>query len=187
MRSRMVEWQLKDRDLLEIIRCITGTTRQVDACNRKHGTYYRLRLQGQTWVNEFKAMGVQSRKTFTCRVPDALPPDLRWHFLRGVIDGDGNIYVRGGGYLNKPGYKRLSVSVASGGMQFLDDIKAWAGGKTRTSGTPGHVVHKLEWDCGNAWDLLMNVYADSDNLRLERKFDMWRGLVDSRQTYRTAA
>ena len=186
-KDRTVAWQVKDLAWLEMIRAMLGSDRAITTAVRKTGTYYTFRLQGQEAVDGFARYGVLPRKTFDCRVPADLPADLRWHFLRGVIDGDGSIWTRSGGKTNRPGYQRLGASIASGSVEFLRDIQQWAGGLFSTSTAEGHAVSKLSWDCGAACDLLAAVYADSEGMRLERKFDKWRGLVNSGQTYRTAA
>ena len=182
-RHRVVGWQVADLDWLVTLKRVMSATREIAVCVRKHGIYYELRVQGQEIVDCFARYGVFPRKTMTCRVPTDLPPEFFFHFLRGVIDGDGWIGVRGGSHLNRPGYKRLEVAIASGSEQFLLDIQAITGGKIRHSGKRGHAVYKLEFDCGKAADLLQKVYADSDGLRLERKYRKWMEFCDAGEGY----
>jgi hypothetical protein len=186
MKYRTVEWQVKDREMLEIIKRITGVSREIETCKRKHGDYFRLRLQGQYWVDAFTAAGINPNKTFTCQVPD-IPDELFFHFLRGVIDGDGNITVRGGGKSNRDEYKRLTVSIASGSILFLSGIHRKVGGIIEECKTPGHAVLKLVFDCSSAVELLKKVYEDSEGLRLSRKYDQWMQFLSSGQKYRNAA
>lgn len=172
-RHRTVSWQVVDRDWLETLRRVMSATRKIETCERRHGTYYRLRVQGQEAVDAFMRYGVMPRKSMNKRVPADLPDEHFYHFLRGVIDGDGSVMVRAGGKSNRDGYRRLEVCIGSGSEQFLLDIQARAGGKVRYSGSPGHACYRLEFDCGEAGSLLRRVYADSDMLRLERKYRKW--------------
>jgi hypothetical protein len=182
-RHRAVEWNVADRDWLETLKRIMSATREIRTCERRHGTYYLLRVQGQEVVDAFARYGVLPRKTMTCRVPGDLPAEHFYHFLRGVIDGDGSVMVRAGGKFNRPGYKRLVVSIASGSEAFLQDIQKRVGGSISYTGTKGHAVYRLVFDCGKAADLLKKVYADSDLLRLERKYRKWAEFCESGEGY----
>lgn len=172
-RHRVVSWQVADRDWLETLRQVMSATRGIETCYRKHGTYYRLRVQGQDIVDAFARFGVLPRKSMVKVLPADLPDEHFYHFLRGVIDGDGSIMVRAGGKLNRPDYKRLEVAIASGSEQFLVGIQDRIGGVIRHCAIVGHAGYRLDFDCGAAASLLQRVYADSDMLRLERKYRKW--------------
>jgi hypothetical protein len=51
-----------------------------------------LRIVSQAMIEDLGRFGVTPRKTHTFRWPD-LPTDLRPHFLRGYVDGDGGFYA----------------------------------------------------------------------------------------------
>lgn len=180
-RHRTVSWQVADRDWLETLQRVMSATRRIETCERRHGTYYRLRVQGQEAVDAFMRYGVMPRKSMNKRVPADLPDEHFYHFLRGVIDGDGSVMVRSGGKLNRPGYKRLVVAISSGSEAFLQDLqeRVFADGAIRYNSKPGHAAYKIEFDCGEADGLLRRVYADSDMLRLERKYRKWSGFCAS--------
>lgn len=181
-RHRVVAWQVADMEWLETLKAVLSARRAIEVCQRKHGTYYRLRIQGQAAVDAFARYGVLPRKSMVKTMP-AVPPEFFYHFLRGVIDGDGSVMVRTGGKLNRPGYKRLVVTIASGSEAFMSNIQAIAGGKIRYNGKPGHAVYRLEFDCGEAANLLKKVYADSDMLRLERKYRKWADFCEVGEGY----
>lgn len=182
-RHRVVSWNVADRDWLETLKRILSATREIKTYVRPHGTYHTLYVQGQEIVDCFARYGVLPRKTMTCRVPADLPTEHFYHFLRGVIDGDGSVMVRAGGKFNRPGYKRLVVTIAAGGEAFLADIQKVVGGSLRHNGKPGHASYMLTFDCGKAADLLHKVYADSDLLRLERKYRKWADFCETGEGY----
>lgn len=187
VRQRVFSMQVADRCWLETVKRLTGATRDIETCDRKHGTYYRLRIQGQAIVDSFLSLGVTPRKSMTKEMPAGIPVELFYHFLRGVIDGDGSIIIRGGGESNLPDYVRLDLSIASGSKAFLEGLQAVVGGVVRHSGGQGHSSYKLEMSCSSAADLLNKVYADSDGMRLHRKFAKWQEFLSTGKEYRSAA
>ena len=172
-RHRVVSWQVADRDWLETLRQVMSATRGIETCYRKHGTYYRLRVQGQDIVDAFARFGVLPRKSMVKVLPADLPDEHFYHFLRGVIDGDGSIMVRAGGKGYRPDHKRLVVSIASGSEAFLSAIMGRVGGSLVYQSQEGHASWRLTLHCTQAASLLQRVYADSDMLRLERKYRKW--------------
>lgn len=182
MKQRVVSWQLLDREPLEVIQRHVCPDKPIEVCERKHGTFFRFRLCGQDVVDLFKSYGIYPRKTLTARVND-IPSDLFYHYLRGVIDGDGSIVYRQGSKPNRNGYTRIAVTISSGSLEFLHDLQQITTGGAISKGSG---CMRISFDCGNAVNLLKSVYADSENLRLTRKYDTWCEFLGLGQTYRTA-
>lgn len=75
----------------------------------------QLRIYSAKMKSDLAKLGCTPRKTFTIRIPK-LRKDLMPHFIRGVFDGDGNIYVSKSG--------RNSVSII-GNNDFVNDIRTF--------------------------------------------------------------
>lgn len=178
----VLAWQLADREPLEIIRDAFDSTKEIETCKRAHGTYFRLRLCGKRYIEQIAEYGI----TWTSQVPK-LPVDALPHFLRGVLDGDGSVKLERGSKVNRPGYLRLRVTIASGSNEFLHALRDLIGfGRVNeVSGPVGHRAGTLSFDCSEAIRFLRFVYADSDGIRLTRKYDRWQEFLASGQSYRT--
>ena len=53
---------------------------------------YRLTIRSVYISQKLENLGVLNRKSLTLTFPSFLSPDLYSHFIRGYLDGDGNIY-----------------------------------------------------------------------------------------------
>lgn len=60
--------------------------------NRK--PQYTLSITNQQIIKSLNKLGITPRKSFTCKFPKNLPKSLVRHFIRGIFDGDGNIYKK---------------------------------------------------------------------------------------------
>lgn len=164
-----IGWELADREPLEIIKRIVGTEKKIEE-RLKPGRmrpHYRLRLNGKPVVEAFMRFGVQPCKTFEMRVPE-VPKKVLYHFVRGVIDGDGSIKFHGAA--------RLRVTITSGSPEFLRDLQKLVAGRLYENTAVGHACWVLTFNDGHAKRLLEKVYADSEGLRLTRKYEKWRSL-----------
>ena len=63
---------------------------------RKHGSSQRqaaLVLRSEIMVESLIRHGLVPRKTYSLKYPTTIPRNLQRHFIRGVIDGDGNLGI----------------------------------------------------------------------------------------------
>lgn len=65
-----------------------------------------LKMTSSSMAADLQPWGVVPQKTTVGKIPSDIDEDLLPHFVRGLIDGDGNIYTR-----TKP-YRRCTISLA---------------------------------------------------------------------------
>lgn len=70
--------------------------------------------------NSLKKLGLLERKSWKEYSIPLISKNLRWHFLRGIFDGDGSFYIDDRGK-----YKYLCASFSCGSRRFLQEIKEW--------------------------------------------------------------
>ena len=179
----LISWELKDEEPLLIFKTIFQSEKKIEIT--KNGKYKRLRLCGKEIVEKVISYGIMPRKTFITRLPK-IPYEFMSHFMRGVLEGDGTITIRSGGYFNRSDYKRLTVDIASGNEQFPIDIISYLGyGKFLPNyGKIGHQSCRASFDCSNAVKFLNWTYQNSDGLRLTRKWNTWQSFLECGQTYK---
>ena len=145
----------------------------------------KILMNNKEIVEKVISYGIMPRKTFITRLPK-IPYEFMSHFMRGVLEGDGTITIRSGGYFNRSDYKRLTVDIASGNEQFPIDIISYLGyGKFLPNyGKIGHQSCRASFDCSNAVKFLNWTYQNSDGLRLTRKWNTWQSFLECGQTYK---
>lgn len=118
--------------------------------------------------------------------------NLLWHFIRGVIDGNGTIGVYGVKGCN-------SVISICGTRRFLRSIKSHITDLTGSEGSLRHAspsINPNETESG--WELRYTglpqlirlgkcIYLDSDGLRLARKYETYYGVIKARELLETPA
>jgi hypothetical protein len=82
---------------------------------------YFLRFHSKEIRTIFNKYGITQRKSKTIKFPN-LPEQLIPHFIRGVFDGDGGIYVTKR-KINGKYYDRAKVHFCSGSFYFLEGLK----------------------------------------------------------------
>lgn len=131
---------------------------------------YQYQLKDIQIKNDLIKLGFQVNKTFNEVLP-YINYNLMSHLLRGIFDGDGCIYK-----LSE--VNQVGVIFFSGSIQLLNQIRIFLWSNLRieipeikSSGT----IYKISY-CQNQYiNTLMNfIYQDSENLRLNRKYNLWK-------------
>jgi hypothetical protein len=111
---------------------------------------------------------VTPNKSYTGQYPK-VPQEVWWHYFRGILDGDGNIFFskKHGLRITIAGNRNCIVGLhsdlsgmfaLSSHMKYLDENKV-----------------KLLFLYGeNAENALLKIYQESEHLRLERKYEQWQ-------------
>lgn len=81
------------------------------------GIRYFISLSHPKFARDLKTKGVVPRKTWRVQFPYWLDKDLIPHFIRGLFDGDGSVYVK-----NNRSYKYPAFYICGGVKKFIDDV-----------------------------------------------------------------
>jgi hypothetical protein len=106
-------------------------------------------------------------------IPECVTDDLFSHFMRGAIEGDGNLYLSNGKYIRFSArlfcmnYDFLKAVLAR--LQRINVVKHGHINKKKTNGKLGY-IYTLGFSTRDALPLCNYMYQDSDNLRLTRKY-----------------
>ena len=131
---------------------------------------YAFHLDSKSAVARFIQLGVTPNKSYGGPYPSVLQ-DIWWHFFRGVLDGDGNIY-----FSRNSRKSGLRIMVAGNrncilGLQ-TDLARLFAIHSTARYLAVDRVKLLDLWG-ESAERALSCTYQDSENLRLERKYHQW--------------
>ena len=153
----------KDKDHLEKIRNILSSTKPL--LYSKKTRSYRLIVNNKKMCQKLIELGVIPRKSLSVRFPK-LPNEHLRHFIRGVIDGDGNVR-----YVERKRSPYFEITVASGSRNFCKDfvesIKDQIGVDANIRNVRGN-THVIQYSCSRGEKLAKYIYS-SANLFLKRK------------------
>lgn len=88
-----ISLQEKDRDILEKILFCLKSNHKIFPIKNKGKIYSRINIHNKTIVSDLIKHGVGRRKSFTTKPLNCIPEKFERDFWRGVIDGDGSIYL----------------------------------------------------------------------------------------------
>jgi hypothetical protein len=169
-QDNLLKFSMKDKDVLDIIkRCLKSDSPIKYRNNQRE--YYEFCLYNKNIYNSLLNLGFTPRKTNTVSIPDFLPEDLSSHLIRGLIDGDGCIYK---------GEKLITVSLVGTynvisyfkkTIENIIDINFNPYQDTRSPNLYSYYISKK-----NVEPVLKWIYSDSENLRMERKYQKYLGL-----------
>lgn len=116
-------------------------------------------------------LNVTPRKTYT-GTPAIVPDNLRDHYFRGLVDGDGSICKAS----NKLGYALL----LSGTVPILQDFSSWLGHNGKyiyaKGGQAGHVFRLSGYQA--TINALETLYG-SANIYLDRKYKLYQNVMET--------
>lgn len=144
----------------------------------KDGLHYysRLRISSSNLCKELSSIGLHPNKTYNIRMPlieDRYMPD----YLRGLIDGDGNLYER---------RKYLQIEIISASKVFIEDVADWIIQNTsiRSKSINKHgSVFRIQFYGNESKELCDLIYNTPSSLYLIRKrniYDNYRFIPSSR-------
>jgi len=152
----------KDKMHLEMLRNMLSSTKPLLYSNSTKS--YRLIVNNKKVCEDLMKYNLTPRKSLTVKFPN-IPTEFLPHFLRGVIDGDGNVR-----YVNRKRSPYFEITVSSGSKKFLDKM-AKIISENGISGKPRKTnknLFILQYSCQRGLDLANWIYKDAD-LFLERK------------------
>ncbi len=154
----------KDKDHLEKLRCLLSSTKPLLYSPKTKS--YRLIVNSKNLCKKLMEYGLTPRKSLTLQFP-SIPPNQLNHFLRGVIDGDGNVR-----YVERKRSPYFEITIASGSMDFCKElikaIKEYTGINANVRKAAKN-VYIIQYSCSRGENLAEFVYSDA-KIFLERKF-----------------
>lgn len=107
---------LKDEELIKMIHDIACPNKKI----YKDGNNRQVVWRTQKDIEYLESLNVAERKTYCIRMPKVKNP---WHFMRGVFDGDGCVYID---HIHDKKYNRdyeyVNISITSGSIEFINDM-----------------------------------------------------------------
>lgn len=166
-----------DREILKKLNKEIGDVHSIKERRRKNsynGYDYEshsadLRMYSKAMKDDLDKQGIVERKTHSDIHPE-VDGELFQHFLRGYFDGDGCVYKH-----TKQGYNM--VHFTCGSRVFLEylmkSIEKETGIIGKIYAENDRKLRLMYYREADASILLEYIYRDSDNLRLERKYDKY--------------
>lgn len=106
----------KDKQMLEDAeRVVEGS-----GCIVPHGEYWALAFSNKRIVNRLRKLGMHESKSRSIGWPN-LNSSQEWHFMRGVFDGDGNVYIS----RTKKGLPYLRFNIVSASPDFFEGMRCF--------------------------------------------------------------
>lgn len=78
-----------DKEFVEKLGALVGLSPSKSISSTYSKPIWAVRCSNKRFVNHLEGLGVHSNKSSTVTIPDAIPPELIRHFIRGYFEGDG--------------------------------------------------------------------------------------------------
>ncbi len=154
----------KDKDHLEKVRKILCITKPLTYSEKTNS--YRLTIANKSICQKLMKLGITPKKSLTVKFPQ-IPKEYLKDFIRGVIDGDGNVR-----YVDRKRSPYFEITIASGSKKFCKGLIASVeenfGIAAKIRKAHGN-TYVIQYACARGEKLAENIYNDA-NLYLNRKF-----------------
>jgi hypothetical protein len=169
--SYSVCFSVKDKDIIEKIAKVCKYKNTVKKYIRGTIIMYSIDISGKLIWKFFENLGFTHNKTFTTRIPKQIPPKLMSHFIRGVFDGDGSVW------LNDNAYPQVNIV---GSKLFIDDVSKI--GVEYSSIASHYRSFIIYYNGQKAIDFLNYIYKDS-TMHMDRKYKRYLKALKWKQSY----
>ncbi len=162
----------KDRIHLENLRVMLSSTKPLLFSAKTNS--YRLIANSKKLCQSLIGLGVVPRKSLIVKFPH-LPNNFLRHFIRGIIDGDGNVR-----YVNRKRSPYFEITIASGSKAFCEGLIKAVEKNTGISANARKINQNLfiiQYSCSRGEKLAEFVYSDA-NIFLERKYLPYRDNIN---------
>lgn len=169
-KSLRIMLAAKDREILEYIRQelrYSGPIKTKVKGHARNREYVSLHVTNTRIVDDLKALGLHSRKTYGFDLNADLKGPLLWHFVRGFFDGDGCLHLGRG--KNGRLITALSFVVCNGFGAYLSSALTKAGIGHRINALSNTVVVRQLRVCARKDVLKLCQFLYGEGFRLERK------------------
>lgn len=169
-----VSLSMNDRSLIDKVRNLMKSTHKIIPSKHQRGLYL-FNFAREKISKDLLKLGVTPNKSRTVRFPD-VPDNYLRHFIRGVFDGDGCVFLD-----PKGKRERIRTSFTSGSKDFIVKLEE----KLRSLGMSKRnvYIHKAEkndsylfkYSHKNSVKLFTILYKDvNKNMYLERKYEKFK-------------
>ncbi len=154
----------KDKTHLENLRNIMFSTKPLLYSSTTKS--YRLIINSKKLCEKLIALGITPKKSLTLKFPK-IPNSYLRHFIRGIVDGDGNVR-----YVKRKRSPYFEITIASGSYDFcqgiVDSLKDVMDLSANIR-THANNVYVIQYSCSRGEKLAEFLYKEA-NLYLERKY-----------------
>ena len=151
-RSGAVSLYINDKDLLEKVKNIMGSSHAVKYYGHQEGLY-SFKFSRQKICGDLKRLGVLPNKSLNVRFPD-VPNAFLIDFIRGVFDGDGSVFFE-----KRSPKHPLRTSFISSSKGFIETLEV----KLRALSMPKRAIYQHKTK--NAVSYMIR-YAHIDSIKL---------------------
>lgn len=161
----------KDKNHLENIRKIMSSTKPLLYSPKTKS--YRLIINNKKTCKKLMQLGVTPKKSLTIKFPN-IPKNYLRHFIRGVIDGDGNVR-----YVKRKRSPYFEITLASGSKAFCEgfihSIKQNVGVNANIRKV-GKNTNIIQYSCSRGERLARYIYSNAD-IFLKRKYLQYKNKI----------
>ncbi len=162
--SMTITASAKDKAHLESLRSILSSTKPLLSSPKTNS--YRLIVNSKKICQKLISFGVIPRKSLTVQFPN-IPNSQLKHFIRGVIDGDGNVR-----YVNRKRSPYFEITIASGSKAFCEGLIEAVKENTGILANARKInenLYIIQYSCSRGEKLAEFIYSEA-NIFLERKY-----------------
>ena len=187
--GRHIAFVTQDEDLMQIwLSCLSHKDRYRRSTSSAGTPVYRVQISDARLYRWLLTLGLTPAKSLTLGAI-AVPSAYFAPFVRGLLDGDGSIYV----LRHRPTrsvypdywYERLWTFFSSASLAHISWLRASIGAEFGLTGwieithrPPGNKFYRLKYSKRESLALLAAVYADLMVPCLQRKKDKWLGFLE---------
>ena len=159
-----------DEDVILKIKAITDYFGNIYSYEKENGkTIYCIYFYGSKIWQFFTDLGMDNSKSYTAKWPIGLPNEYTNHFIRGIFDGDGGMYIRENGY---------PIARISGTECIVKKVADYYGLHNTIFNNKTKTCFTVQYAGNNAVKFLNYIYKDSvvDN-RMDRKHSIYKKML----------
>lgn len=167
-RSLTITASEKDKGHLEMLRSLVSSTKPLLYSEKTKS--YRMIATSKSLCESLIARGVLPRKSLSAEFP-GVPDSMMRHFVRGVIDGDGNVR-----YVDRKRSPYFEITVSSGSESFITSLRDVIRNHISVDARlrkVGKNTFLVQYSCERGMKLAEWVYHDS-GLFMVRKFEQYK-------------
>lgn len=169
----------KDKDHLEKIRKILSSTKPLLFSPQTNS--YRLIINNKNLVQRLMELGVTPRKSLILKFPQFISKEQLPAFLRGIIDGDGNVR-----YVSRKRSPYFEITIASGSKEFCKGLISSVFQAIEVKGGLRKVqnnTHIIQYSCARGEKLANFIYLNA-NILLKRKYIEYKKCLEEKNEFR---